>query len=59
MPPKSPQYTLLQLLSLFTVLAALFTFTAHLGLLSLPVWVAALLIWVILSPRRGGLSPDG
>lgn len=45
------QFTMRQVLCLFSVLAALLTLTTHLGLLSLPIWLAAVLMWIILSPR--------
>lgn len=49
--PQS-QFSLLQLLCVMSVLAGLLTFTLHLGLYSVPLWLVALLMWLILSPRR-------
>ena len=51
--PKAPaQFTLLNMLCLFTIIAALLALTVHLGVYTVPFWLGAVLMWIILVPPR-------
>lgn len=52
MNPAPNQFSLLQVLCLFSVIGGLLAFTAHYGVYSWPIWLIALLLWIILNPRR-------
>ena len=49
--PES-QFSLLHLLCVFSVIAGLLAFTTNLGVYSVPLWLIAVLMWLILSPPR-------